>query len=1698
MRKDYHCHLRYRSYNIKMKCFTFVFLLAITGNFIFIKIADALDDTLDDTCINGNAEEAIFFNNANIHEVPEHFIVSSHIKCLDLSFNPIQNIHEKTLSYLPSLTYLNLSSTHINLDNFFSETFLKLNLDNLETLVLDEVELNDRRLRLTIEKFPYIKRLFLRNNKIESVDTDSFIDTYNLVTLDLSYNQIGFLAAEVFDKLNALRYLYINNNQLAYIPNICKLVNLEILNLSGNGISTVLSNTFCGLTKLTILHLNHNKINCIKDNAFENLISLKVLDLSENIIHTLPENWIHPQNKLETLILQNNNFNSLNDIQLTNVESLKELYLYNNPFQIKGNLHVKSLIDLPPNITLHLELISYQQNNSKVRIYNSINIALVVCLCTTAYSLTSDLNATVPLDTFLSSIHQAYTASIKTPDRRLVKFLFINYLLFKSIHNISFIRYVYAYGLPLLVHTMVGIPNSHELTSLLTATEVIHIQLAEPLLGKMFLAFQVILHSEQSQNELNCFAMYKRIIYILIILSTLYWDSSYQQNNNNTGSILMHTTAYSLTLDINVIVLVFIHRAIYIQAYTTSIKSPKIRLNILEISFLIKTKRSMKNLKPLWLLVITTFFTLIKTNYALDNSLNDTCNEEGTVNLSRMKLEVINENFIISSYINCVDLSFNGIKTISEIAFNKSPNIIYLNLSNNPFSIKDFFVNIYNTLPSDSLRTLVLDEIRPTRDAFNFFIDHNVYNKLNLSNLYLQRNKIKKLPESWDQFGSKLKQLYLSNNLLTAVTSKDFPSSLVHLDLNSNRLYEVNITNLSDLEYLNISNNTKILHICSNDCNRFLSMKPPNEKKQITEAPTTTRALDFDNDCGRYIDSDYYNNDCYDNNQEYHTTTTASYDYIQEPVTDNDNNFFDSSNLFSLKHLNASNNKIVTLDTDAFIDNYNLVILDLSFNKLDFIADEVFKNLSVLKNLYISDNELAYIPHVCELSNLETLDLSENRISNVLSDAFCGLQKLETLYLNRNKINIVKDKAFENLISLRYLDLSENVLHFLPDNWMSPQSNLKVLLLQSNYFDSLSKIPLSDAELLTDLYLYNNTFKIMGNLFLKSLINLPQNLTLHLELMSVNAILTCYNLSLLIYQPFRRMVAKLISKRLFVSYTIILYPAIIVNSISGGRKSIFIHYYLLFKQYPSADSIFTFQVRFEVVMKSLLICLVFEAQRNMKFIVPFWLLVITTFYTCIKISNALETRLNDPCKNEGTVNLSRMHIEEINENFIISSYINCIDLSFNDIKTISEIAFNKLPNIIYLNLSNNPFSIKDFFVNIYNTLPSDSLRTLVLDEIRSTRDAFNFDLDISLNNRLNLSNLYLQRNSIKELPESWNQFGSGLKQLYLSNNLLTVLKLKDFPKSLTHLDLSSNRLYEVNINDLSQLEYLDISHNTKILHICSNDCTRFVSIKSVNEKYTTTTMDPRYDYYNNEYYYRRSYDRTTTASYDYIEEPVIENDNNFFNSLNLFSLKHLNASNNKIATLDTDAFIDNYNLVILDLSFNNLDFIADEVFKNLSVLANLYINDNRLPAIPHVCELINLKTLNLSGNHISNLLSDTFCGLQKLETLYLNRNKINIVKDKAFENLISLRYLDLSENVLHFLPDNWMSPQSNLKVLLLQSNYFDSLSKIPLSDAESLTDLCLFNNTFQLNGNLYLKSLINLPQNLTLHLELMAVNAIRT
>lgn len=127
----------------------------------------------------------------------------------------------------------------------------------------------------------------------------------------------------------------------------------------------------------------------------------------------------------------------------------------------------------------------------------------------------------------------------------------------------------------------------------------------------------------------------------------------------------------------------------------------------------------------------------------------------------------------------------------------------------------------------------------------------------------------------------------------------------------------------------------------------------------------------------------------------------------------------------------------------------------LSHIKLIHVSHTFLEKLTNLRHLYIVGCSLTgSVPHpIVNMSNLQTLDLSENRLNVIPSSTFENLRQLTTINLSQNDF-VALPKSLKFLQHLTKLDLSYNKLLQVPTE-LGYLTQLEYLDLSSNLIDSL-------------------------------------------------------------------------------------------------------------------------------------------------------------------------------------------------------------------------------------------------------------------------------------------------------------------------------------------------------------------------------------------------------------------------------------------------------------------------------------------------------------------------------------------------------------------------------------------------------------------------------------------------------------------
>ena len=128
----------------------------------------------------------------------------------------------------------------------------------------------------------------------------------------------------------------------------------------------------------------------------------------------------------------------------------------------------------------------------------------------------------------------------------------------------------------------------------------------------------------------------------------------------------------------------------------------------------------------------------------------------------------------------------------------------------------------------------------------------------------------------------------------------------------------------------------------------------------------------------------------------------------------------------NLTKISFYHNRIHKINENAFgelekvkydFKNGRKLDLNLGHNQLRTVPTAALKDLNILETLDLKENKIAdIVSNDFEgMDNLDHLTLQHNEITHLRNEAFKGLPNLSSLYIDNNKISVIEDNAFQGL-----------------------------------------------------------------------------------------------------------------------------------------------------------------------------------------------------------------------------------------------------------------------------------------------------------------------------------------------------------------------------------------------------------------------------------------------------------------------------------------------------------------------------------------------------------------------------------------------------------------------------------------------------------------------------------------------------------
>jgi len=292
------------------------------------------------------------------------------------SFKGIRRINLANVRLNQNISFeIFLNQNLIELDfsqNDLGNIFRKFSiLTNIEILVLRKVNLQSME-QIPFQNYFNLMKLDLSYNNLTRLNYGSFKNLKMLEYLDLSFNQIYFIDGRIFGdrgdlKAKKLKYLNLESNKIINFNDVlANLINLDEFVISNNqlvamplfatqikvdfssrvhyfyfNLNRIKTLTYFSfdMSSLLLLDFNNNEISTIESDAFEELKNLQILSISGNFLCNITNEIFLNQLNLINLNLSHNliEFVELNSFQ--NLIELKVLDLsFNRLLSIENNL----------------------------------------------------------------------------------------------------------------------------------------------------------------------------------------------------------------------------------------------------------------------------------------------------------------------------------------------------------------------------------------------------------------------------------------------------------------------------------------------------------------------------------------------------------------------------------------------------------------------------------------------------------------------------------------------------------------------------------------------------------------------------------------------------------------------------------------------------------------------------------------------------------------------------------------------------------------------------------------------------------------------------------------------------------------------------------------------------------------------------------------------------------------------------------------------------------------------------------------------------------------------------------------------------------------------------------------------------------------------------------------------------------------
>ncbi|XP_041980164.1 toll-like receptor Tollo [Aricia agestis] len=755
-------------------------------------------------------------------------------------------------------------------------------------------------------------------------------------------------------------------------------------------------------------------------------------------------------------------------------------------------------------------------------------------------------------------------------------------------------------------------------------------------------------------------------------------------------------------------------------------------------------------------------------------------------------------------------------------------------------------------------------------------------------------------------------------------------------------------------------------------------------------------------------------------------------------------------------------------------DVQNLERLDLSENNMLIFPEGAFCSLRNLAYLNMTGNRMRDISHFqfstahrhptekCG-DNLLVLDLSRNIIDTIPPGLLSGLKRLQKLYLQDNGLNSVADRALEGLISLTTIRFSDNHLTSLPPELFSDTKELKEIYLNNNSITVLAPGLFSDLFQLLVLDLSNNELTsdwINTSTFtgLKRLVYLDFSHN-RVSKMEIALFRDLHNLQILkmqdnfiehipenVFSSLSNLHTLILSNNRLTnieSYAFLNLPVLSVLSIDSNRISK-IHPHAL-RNCSSLQDLHINGNRLDevpIALKEIPQLKTLDLGEN--------LIVSVENASFMSMNQMYGLRLTE--NNIGNIskgvfdkmtslkilNLSRNKIHKIEAgSFDGNINLQAIRLDGNYLTDIGGL-FTKLPNLVWLNISDNRLEWFD-----YAMIPT-GLQWLDIHANRIAELGNYFEIE----SQLSLSTFDASSNKLTEITGS--AIPNSVEMLYLNDNLISKVQSYTFFKkpNLTRVDLYGNKITSLDPNSL-RISAVPQDKSVPEFFIGGNplecDCT-MEWLQKINTGNRARTQPKLMDL--DSIHCKLLYNRGNAFV------PLIEAASHQFlckYEFHCFALCHccdFDACDCEMTCPNNCTCYHDQSWSANVVECTNAGYVSTLPERIPMEATQLYLDGNNFKILPSHAFIgrKRLKILYLNASSIETIHNRTFNGLKELEVLHLDYNSLTTIEGQEFDGLDNLQELYINNNRIKSIGKEMFNHMARLKILHLHHNRLVTLA----------------------------------------------------